>query len=111
MTLDNLRAQKNPIEIQSRIDHEQVAIPCRPQKTFTLYVFDVPEDLPEEDIRHALYKFNSVVEVVRLVVFYQKQPTVQAPEATGEFVSTGTVRKDFFNFFLQNNLKSTLTMI
>lgn len=86
MTLDNLRAQKNPIEIQSRIDHEQVAIPCRPQKTFTLYVFDVPEDLPEEDIRHALYKFNSVVEVVRLVVFYQKQPTVQAQDATGEFV-------------------------
>jgi hypothetical protein len=33
--------------------------------------------LPEEDIRHALYKFNSVVEVVRLVVFYQKQPTLQ----------------------------------
>jgi hypothetical protein len=49
----------------------QVAIPCRPQKTFTLYVYDVPEDLPEEDIRHSLYKFNSVVEVVRLVVVYK----------------------------------------
>ncbi|CRL02306.1 CLUMA_CG015115, isoform A [Clunio marinus] len=57
--------------------YKKVAIPCRPQKTFTLYVFDVPEDLPEEDIRHALYKFNSVVEVVRLIVFYQKQPIVQ----------------------------------
>jgi hypothetical protein len=55
----------------------KVAIPCRPQKTFTLYVYDIPEELPEEDIRHALYKFNSVVEVVRLVVFYQKQPTLQ----------------------------------
>lgn len=84
LTLDNLRAHKNLFEIQIEIDHEQVAIPCRPQKTFTLYVFDVPEDLPEEDIRHALYKFNSVVEVVRLVVFYQKQPTVQDPNASGE---------------------------
>lgn len=55
----------------------QVAIPCRPQKTFTLFVHDIPEELPEEDIRFALYKFNSVVEVVRLVVFYQKQPTLQ----------------------------------
>ena len=52
--------------------YKKVAIPCRPQKTFILYVFDVPEDLPEEDIRHSLYRFNSVVEVVRLVVQYQK---------------------------------------
>lgn len=37
----------------------------------------MPEDLPEEDIRHSLYKLNSVVEVVRLVVYYQKQPVVQ----------------------------------
>jgi hypothetical protein len=43
-------------------------------------VFDVPDDLPEEDIRHSLYKFNSVVEVVRLVVFYSK-PTSQQNEA------------------------------
>ncbi|KAG5683711.1 hypothetical protein PVAND_012976 [Polypedilum vanderplanki] len=51
--------------------YKKVAIPCRPQKTFTLYVFDVPDELPEEDIRHSLYKFNSVVEVVRLVVLYK----------------------------------------
>jgi len=63
--------------------YKKVAIPCRPQKTFTLYVFDVPEELPEEDIRHALYKFNSVVEVVRLVVYYQKQPSVQDQNTTG----------------------------
>lgn len=64
----------------------QVAIPCRPQKTFTLYVFDVPEDLPEEDVRHSLYKLVSVVEVVRLVVFYQKPQPVQSeiPGAAGE---------------------------
>lgn len=48
-------------------------------------MFDVPEDLPEEDIRHSLYKLNSVVEVVRLVVYYQKQPVVQNenPAPTG----------------------------
>lgn len=47
-----------------------MAIPCRPQKTFTLFVLDVPEDLPVDDIRHSLYRFNSVVEVVRLVIHY-----------------------------------------
>ncbi|KAL4712511.1 hypothetical protein ACJJTC_007527 [Scirpophaga incertulas] len=44
----------------------QIAIPCRPQKTFTVYVYDVPDEVPEEDVRHALYKFSSVVEVVRM---------------------------------------------
>lgn len=44
----------------------QVAIPCRPAKTFTVYVLDVPEELPEEDIRHALYKYRSIVEITRL---------------------------------------------
>lgn len=49
----------------------QIVIPCRPRKTFTLYVLDVPEDLPVEDIRHSLYKFDSVVEVVRLHIYHQ----------------------------------------
>uniref|UniRef100_A0A336MTF1 CSON005493 protein n=1 Tax=Culicoides sonorensis TaxID=179676 RepID=A0A336MTF1_CULSO len=44
--------------------YKKVAIPCRPQKTFTLFVHDVPEDVPEEDIRHSLYRFNSIVEVL-----------------------------------------------
>ena len=44
----------------------QVAIPCRPQKTFTVFVLEIPEEVPEEDIRHALYKFNSIVEVCRM---------------------------------------------
>lgn len=48
----------------------QVAIPCRPQKTFTLFVLDVPEDVPVEDVRHSLYRFSSVVEVVRLVLHF-----------------------------------------
>lgn len=50
--------------------YKKVAIPCRPQKTFTLFVLDVPDDLPVDDIRHSLYRFNSVVEVVRLVIHY-----------------------------------------
>ncbi|XP_036319891.1 LOW QUALITY PROTEIN: uncharacterized protein LOC118734285 [Rhagoletis pomonella] len=54
--------------------YRKIAIPCRPKKTFTLFVMDVPEDLPVEDIRHALYKFDSIVEVVRL--HYQTQPTI-----------------------------------
>ncbi|XP_050357179.1 uncharacterized protein LOC126777912 isoform X4 [Nymphalis io] len=46
--------------------YRKIAIPCRPQKTFTIYVYDIPDDVPEEDVRHALYKYTSVVEVVRL---------------------------------------------
>lgn len=53
----------------------KVAIPCRPQKTFTLFVLDVPEEVPVDDIRHSLYRFNSVVEVVRLVVHYASDKT------------------------------------
>lgn len=44
----------------------QVPIPCRPQKTFSVLVYEIPEDIPDEDIRHSLYKFQTVVEVVRL---------------------------------------------
>ncbi|CAH2238739.1 jg27664 [Pararge aegeria aegeria] len=46
--------------------YRKIAIPCRPQKTFTVYVYDIPDDIPEEDVRHALFKFTSIVEVVRL---------------------------------------------
>ncbi|KAK0175770.1 hypothetical protein PV327_009494 [Microctonus hyperodae] len=46
--------------------YKKVAIPCRPAKTFTVYVLDVPEELPEDDVRHALYKYRSIVEVTRL---------------------------------------------
>lgn len=60
---------------------EQVSIPCRPQKTFTLFVLDVPDDLPVEDVRHSLYRFNSVVEVVRLVVHFANEK----PPAEGKF--------------------------
>lgn len=61
--------------------YKKVAIPCRPQKTFTLFVLDVPEELPVEDVRHSLYRFNSVVEVVRLVIYY---PQEKANNGSGE---------------------------
>jgi hypothetical protein len=31
-----------------------------------VFVLEIPEDIPEEDIRHSLYKFRSVVEITRL---------------------------------------------
>ncbi|XP_016986850.1 uncharacterized protein LOC108049953 isoform X2 [Drosophila rhopaloa] len=65
-----------------------IAIPCRPRKTFTLYVLDVPEDLPVEDIRHAMYKFDSVVEVVRLHIY--SSPASNAANASSSSVATGS---------------------
>ena len=62
----------------------KVPIPCRPQKTFTLFVFDVPEDLPVEDVRHSLYRFNSVVEVVRLVIHF---PSNEKQQNEGNYFS------------------------
>lgn len=55
--------------------YRKIAVPCRPQKTFTLFVFDVPEDIPIEDVRHSLFRFNSVVEVVRLILHPQNEPS------------------------------------
>lgn len=68
--------------------YKKVAIPCRPQKTFTLFVLDVPEELPVEDMRHSLYRFNSVVEVVRLVIYYPQENKANKGSETG---STSTV--------------------
>lgn len=82
--------------------YRKVAVPCRPQKTFTLFVFDVPEDLPIEDVRHSLYRFNSVVEVVRLIIFPQHENN---NPASGEFnsfyeiPSSRKVRSQMASFF------------
>ncbi|KAK6640019.1 hypothetical protein RUM43_008296 [Polyplax serrata] len=46
--------------------YKKIPIPCRPQKTFTIYVYEIPDEVPEEDIRHALYKFHSIVELARI---------------------------------------------
>ena len=62
--------------------YKKIAIPCRPAKTFTVYVLDVPEELPEDDVRHALYKYRSIVEVTRLPL------------------NTGTVRECSFYFMI-----------
>jgi hypothetical protein len=41
--------------------YRKVNIPCRPQKTFSMLVHEVPIDLPEDDIRASLYRYASVV--------------------------------------------------
>ncbi|XP_011295235.1 uncharacterized protein LOC101896546 [Musca domestica] len=69
--------------------YRKIAIPCRPRKTFTLFVLDVPEDLPVEDIRHALYKFDSVVEVVRLHLYHQTSSSL-SPDKNIEGASPPT---------------------
>lgn len=73
--------------------YRKIAIPCRPRKTFTLYVLDVPEDLPIEDIRHALYKFDSVVEVVRLHI-YPQLTSIHSSEKTVEGASSSSAKSD-----------------
>ncbi|CAH1407520.1 unnamed protein product [Nezara viridula] len=65
--------------------YKKIPIPCRPQKTFVVLVLDVPEDLPEEDIRHSLYKFQSVVEVSRV----QSIPIAQAEKGEKTITSGG----------------------
>jgi hypothetical protein len=42
-------------------------------------VFDVPIELPEEDVRHSLYRFSSIVEVVRLVTKKNSLSSENAP--------------------------------
>ena len=59
--------------------YRKIPVPCRPQKTFTLFVFDVPEEIPIEDVRHSLYRFNSVVEVVRLILHPQNEQPNPSP--------------------------------
>ncbi|KAK3914854.1 DNA topoisomerase 2-alpha [Frankliniella fusca] len=70
--------------------YKKIPIPCRPQKTFTVFVLEVPEEVPEEDIRHALYKFHSVVEVVRLAgTGGPQQLTVQKDSSGGAGSTSG----------------------
>ncbi|XP_031628218.1 uncharacterized protein LOC116344002 isoform X2 [Contarinia nasturtii] len=94
--------------------YRKIAVPCRPQKTFTLFVFDVPEDIPIEDVRHSLFRFNSVVEVVRLILHPQVEPA-PAPakeredEAKEKDAPPAPIRitlasLDEYNCLLQNGL-------
>nr|CAD7195381.1 unnamed protein product [Timema douglasi] len=65
----------------------KVPIPCRPQKTFCVFVLEIPEDIPEEDIRHSLYKFHSVVEVSRLTK--ENQPAGSGGQQGSQSQSSG----------------------
>ncbi|XP_059474331.1 uncharacterized protein LOC132195991 isoform X2 [Neocloeon triangulifer] len=47
--------------------YKKIVIPCRPMRTYVVYALDVPDSIPVEDIRHALFKLQSVVEVSRVV--------------------------------------------
>lgn len=72
--------------------YRKIAIPCRPRKTFTLYVLDVPEEVPVEDVRHALYKLDSVVEVVRLHIYpYSKSTTSSSGAGAGAADGSGNI--------------------
>ncbi|XP_037936527.1 uncharacterized protein LOC119670334 [Teleopsis dalmanni] len=98
--------------------YRKIAIPCRPRKTFTLYALEVPEDLPVEDLRHALYKFDSVVEVVRIHLNTQSpaSPTEKSVDETGrserperKVLPLAVIRitlasVDEYNILLQNGL-------
>ncbi|XP_030755182.1 uncharacterized protein LOC115881714 isoform X2 [Sitophilus oryzae] len=78
--------------------YRKVAIPCRPQKTFSLLVHEVPIDLPEDDIRASLYRYNSVVEVTRL------QSRMDQPPGTPNPIRLTVASLDEFNTLLQQGL-------
>ncbi|XP_019769710.1 uncharacterized protein LOC109544111 isoform X1 [Dendroctonus ponderosae] len=78
--------------------YRKVAIPCRPQKTFSLLVNEVPIDLPEDDIRASLYRFSSVVEVTRL------QSRLDQPAGTPNPIRVTVASLDEFNTLLQQGL-------
>lgn len=88
--------------------YRKVAVPCRPQKTFTLFVLDVPEDVPVEDVRHSLYRFNSVVEVVRLVVHYANEPGASIQPKDGKSIFHSLARTSH-TLYLDNALKHIFT--
>lgn len=48
----------------------------------------MPDEVPIEDIRHSLYRFNSVVEVVRLLVYYNNTPADKTAAADGATTPT-----------------------
>lgn len=89
--------------------YKKVAIPCRPQKTFTLFVLDVPEDLPVEDVRHSLYRFNSVVEVVRLVIHYASDKSSQPTEGKTSPSSMGIILPAQIVLLLHRNINAKAT--
>lgn len=78
--------------------YRKVAIPCRPQKTYSLLVHEVPLDLPEDDIRASLYRFSSVVEVSRL------QSRIDQPPGAPNPIRVTVASLDEYNTLLQQGL-------
>ncbi|KAJ8932384.1 hypothetical protein NQ314_014695 [Rhamnusium bicolor] len=78
--------------------YRKVAIPCRPQKTFSLLVNEVPHDLPEDDIRASLYRYGSVVEVTRLPMRLDQSPGSPPP------IRITVASLDEYNNLLQQGL-------
>ncbi|VEN41815.1 unnamed protein product [Callosobruchus maculatus] len=81
--------------------YRKVAIPCRPPRTFSILVHEVPSDLPEEDIRASLYRYCSVVEVSRIPQHLRNdhQPPGSPPPIRVTMASL-----DEYNSLLQNGL-------
>ncbi|XP_018573329.1 uncharacterized protein LOC108912562 isoform X2 [Anoplophora glabripennis] len=78
--------------------YRKVAIPCRPQKTFSLLVHEVPHDLPEDDIRASLYRYGAVVEVTRL------QNRMDQPPGSPPAIRITVASLDEYNSLLQQGL-------
>lgn len=58
--------------------YRKVAIPCRPRRTFTICVYEVPDEVPEEDLRLALRRYSTLIELCRL-----QQTGTASPKPTG----------------------------
>ncbi|CAH0548764.1 unnamed protein product [Brassicogethes aeneus] len=78
--------------------YRKVAIPCRPQRTYSLLVHEVPNDLPEDDIRASLYRYMSVVEVTRI------PPKIDQAPGTPNPIRVTMASLDEFNNLLQQGL-------
>ncbi|XP_063924862.1 uncharacterized protein LOC135138775 isoform X2 [Zophobas morio] len=77
--------------------YRKVNIPCRPQKTFSLLVHEVPVDLPEDDIRASLYRYASV-EVTRVSAKLDQPPGTPNP------IRVTVASLDEYNQLLQQGL-------
>ncbi|KRT82491.1 hypothetical protein AMK59_3038, partial [Oryctes borbonicus] len=78
--------------------YRKVAIPCRPQKTFSLLVNEVPLDLPEDDLRASLFRYASVVEVSRV------PPKIDQIPGTPNPIRVTLASLDEYNNLLQQGL-------
>lgn len=83
--------------------YRKVVVPCRPHRTYSLLAMEVPTDLPEDDIRHSLYRYGSVVEVTRLQTTPSGLSTPLTPGAPPPIRIT-LASLDEYNALLQHGL-------